>query len=348
MAFTDYYELLQISSTAESDIISAAYKRLAMKYHPDTNGPDSSDEMMKLLNEAWAVLGDPASRTNYQYVWEQERKKKDRIRVVKFLLDHEKYEEAKEVLIGLDHPIAYKCLIQIDKILARQRVKQYEAAREAQGAAGAYPYDAPPQPHHTNIDDLANQRIQKIRRRQEERESAQQQEITRQVRERQKAKAYRDVLIRTYEKVGVYAFQWDDLDAADAEEEAEEQVAFIPKNKEKAWDAIMVTRYELARSEIGKSPDADQNMLDWSLLIDHILDTETAGQRLRRLGFKGFLNYPLGIRGIQTSLLGWIILLVALTLILGYLAPTFAAFIGVVVVAVICLLGMVIKFLTDR
>ncbi len=61
----DYYEILQVSPTAESEVIQAVYRRLARKYHPDTTGNEASAEKMKLLNEAYAVLSDPVQRKAY-------------------------------------------------------------------------------------------------------------------------------------------------------------------------------------------------------------------------------------------------------------------------------------------
>ena len=58
----DYYAILQVHPRAEPEIIQAAYKRLAAKYHPDVGG---DEERMKQINEAWNVLGDPRSRRQY-------------------------------------------------------------------------------------------------------------------------------------------------------------------------------------------------------------------------------------------------------------------------------------------
>ena len=62
----DYYEILHVSRNADPDIIKAAYNRLALKYHPDRNpGNASAEKMMKRLNDAWSVVGDPSSRSAY-------------------------------------------------------------------------------------------------------------------------------------------------------------------------------------------------------------------------------------------------------------------------------------------
>ncbi len=61
----DYYAILQVSAHAEREVIDAAYRRLARKYHPDVDpGPDAADRMRD-LNEAYEVLSDPGKRREY-------------------------------------------------------------------------------------------------------------------------------------------------------------------------------------------------------------------------------------------------------------------------------------------
>jgi curved DNA-binding protein CbpA len=59
---TDLYEVLQVSRAAEPEVIRAAFRALARKYHPDAGGSVST---MKVINDAWAVLGDPVRRATY-------------------------------------------------------------------------------------------------------------------------------------------------------------------------------------------------------------------------------------------------------------------------------------------
>ena len=58
----DYYEVLQVHPRAEDEVIRAAYRTLARKYHPDHGGDAGR---MIALNDAWDVLGDPARRAAY-------------------------------------------------------------------------------------------------------------------------------------------------------------------------------------------------------------------------------------------------------------------------------------------
>jgi len=59
---TDHYRLLQVDPAADLEVIQAAYRVLARRYHPDLSG---SDEVMKRLNAAWEVLGNAKSRAEY-------------------------------------------------------------------------------------------------------------------------------------------------------------------------------------------------------------------------------------------------------------------------------------------
>ena len=62
----DYYEVLGVSKTATADEIKSAYRKLAMKYHPDRNpGNKEAEEKFKEAAEAYDVLHDPEKRQRY-------------------------------------------------------------------------------------------------------------------------------------------------------------------------------------------------------------------------------------------------------------------------------------------
>jgi curved DNA-binding protein len=62
----DYYTLLGVSKSASADEIKKAYRKLAMKYHPDRNkGNKQAEAKFKEISEAYAVLGDPEKRKQF-------------------------------------------------------------------------------------------------------------------------------------------------------------------------------------------------------------------------------------------------------------------------------------------
>lgn len=62
----DYYSILGVDKNATSDDIKKAYRKLAIKYHPDKNpGDKSAEEKFKQINEAYSVLSDSEKRKNY-------------------------------------------------------------------------------------------------------------------------------------------------------------------------------------------------------------------------------------------------------------------------------------------
>ncbi len=62
MSAQDPYKILQVDPEAEHEVIEAAYRRLARKYHPDVSpGPDSQQRMVR-INQAWELLRDPGRR----------------------------------------------------------------------------------------------------------------------------------------------------------------------------------------------------------------------------------------------------------------------------------------------
>ncbi|MFQ5610221.1 MAG: molecular chaperone DnaJ, partial [Woeseiaceae bacterium] len=66
MAKRDYYQVLGVSKTATADEIKKAYRRLAMKFHPDRNTDDSgAEEKFKEAKEAYEVLRDDEKRSAY-------------------------------------------------------------------------------------------------------------------------------------------------------------------------------------------------------------------------------------------------------------------------------------------
>ncbi|MES2702982.1 MAG: J domain-containing protein [Bacteroidota bacterium] len=71
MEYKDYYKVLGVDKKASQDEIKKAYRKLAVKYHPDKNpGDKKSEEKFKEINEANDVLGDVEKRRKYDEMGE--------------------------------------------------------------------------------------------------------------------------------------------------------------------------------------------------------------------------------------------------------------------------------------
>jgi molecular chaperone DnaJ len=66
MSQRDYYEVLGVSQNASNSELKKAFKKLAMKYHPDRNPDDpAANEKFKEAAEAYEILSDPEKKSAY-------------------------------------------------------------------------------------------------------------------------------------------------------------------------------------------------------------------------------------------------------------------------------------------
>ena len=63
----DYYSILEIDKNADKNKIKNAYKKLALKYHPDknTDNKEQAEEKFKEISEAYEILSDDQKKNNY-------------------------------------------------------------------------------------------------------------------------------------------------------------------------------------------------------------------------------------------------------------------------------------------
>jgi curved DNA-binding protein CbpA len=70
----DPYKILQVDSEAEDEVIQAAYRRLAQKYHPDVAPGPEAAARMAAINAAWEILRDPGRRASHDLARRLERR----------------------------------------------------------------------------------------------------------------------------------------------------------------------------------------------------------------------------------------------------------------------------------
>lgn len=70
----DPYKVLQVDPDAEPEVVRAAYRALALKYHPDVR--TGSQQRMAALNQAWGILRDPALRSELDHLRAETRRER--------------------------------------------------------------------------------------------------------------------------------------------------------------------------------------------------------------------------------------------------------------------------------
>lgn len=78
--FKDYYTILGINHPSDEKEIKSAYRKQALKWHPDRNIGRSTEEQMKDINEAYTILINPISKERYEkeyQIFKQSQKVKE-------------------------------------------------------------------------------------------------------------------------------------------------------------------------------------------------------------------------------------------------------------------------------
>ena len=91
----DYYEALQISTSAEPETVHRVYRLFAQRFHPD-NKESGSESRFRLVTEAYRVLSDPKLRAQYDLT--HERQQKDRWRLAERAADADNDFDAERAL----------------------------------------------------------------------------------------------------------------------------------------------------------------------------------------------------------------------------------------------------------
>ena len=94
MEFKDYYSILEIGRQSSPDEIKTAYRLLSKKWHPDLNPGKDVTHKMQDINEAYAILKDPAKKLRYDYEYDNFYKAET---IKEGVVDNEKRQNDYEV-----------------------------------------------------------------------------------------------------------------------------------------------------------------------------------------------------------------------------------------------------------
>lgn len=120
--FVNYYNVLDVPETASKQEITKAYRRAAMKWHPDVNKSKDATERMTLINEAYCILRDSEARARFDDELAKYRKKK--------VVEEQRYSKNSSSEDSFDSTYEFEDKTLEDWIL-RTRKKATQLAKES-------------------------------------------------------------------------------------------------------------------------------------------------------------------------------------------------------------------------
>lgn len=103
----DYYKVLGVGRDADEAALKKAYRKLAIKYHPDKNPDDATaEEKFKAVSEAYDVLSDAQKRAAYDRFGKDGARAADQGQPVPTNMDHQRAQEVFSMFFGGEDPFA--------------------------------------------------------------------------------------------------------------------------------------------------------------------------------------------------------------------------------------------------
>lgn len=78
----DFYKILGVAPESNEDEIKKAYRKMALKFHPDKNSDADAEDKFKEIAEAYEILTDPKKRSIYNQFGEEGEHKRDTVNVL--------------------------------------------------------------------------------------------------------------------------------------------------------------------------------------------------------------------------------------------------------------------------